>query len=111
MILTRPQRVALLKVYRRPADDNWQATTTYRQFRRLVTPGPGCIMVPWIGMWLGIEPDGCCWLSGYCHCACRDCFDIAITSTEKLEFCWACEEAGCETDAECQRDDDIDLGV
>ena len=33
----------------------------YRAFRRLVTPyfdGTGCIMVPWCGMWLGIERDG-----------------------------------------------------
>lgn len=31
---------------------------TYRQFRRGVQPGPGCVMVQWAGMWLGIEPDG-----------------------------------------------------
>ncbi len=31
---------------------------TYRQFRRTVQPALGCIMVPWCGMWLGIEPDG-----------------------------------------------------
>ena len=30
----------------------------YRTFRKKVVPGPGCIMVPWCGMWLGIEPDG-----------------------------------------------------
>jgi hypothetical protein len=29
-----------------------------RAFRRNVHPGPGCIMVHWSGMWLGIEPDG-----------------------------------------------------
>jgi len=30
----------------------------YRRFRKTVQPGPGCIMVQWRGMWLGIEPDG-----------------------------------------------------
>ncbi len=34
---------------------------TYRSFRRSVEGligGNGCIMVPWCGMWLGIETDG-----------------------------------------------------
>ncbi len=37
---------------------------TYRSFRRSVRPFlggmpfPDCIMVPWCGMWLGIETDG-----------------------------------------------------
>ncbi len=31
---------------------------TYREFRRTVQSGWGCIMVEWCGMWLGIEPDG-----------------------------------------------------
>jgi hypothetical protein len=30
----------------------------WRRFRASVQPGPGCIMVPWRNMWLGIEPDG-----------------------------------------------------
>jgi len=38
------------------------AVVSYRQFRRTVQ-GPlyrsdPCIMVPWCGMWLGIEADG-----------------------------------------------------
>jgi hypothetical protein len=33
-------------------------STQYRRFRAKVHPGPGCIMLPWRGMWLGIEPDG-----------------------------------------------------
>lgn len=53
---------------------------------------------------------------GYCPCACRDCFEIAITSEDgKRELCWECREAGCEpwpgdeapkargTNYECQR--------
>ena len=46
-------------------------------------------------------------LSGYCDCACRDCFDVAITSTNKLALCHACRDAGCdgESASECARDD------
>lgn len=47
-------------------------------------------------------------MSGYCDCACRDCFDIAITSDEnKRELCNLCEEAGCNEDGseDCQRSD------
>jgi len=73
--LTRAQRVALKKVYDRLAlvilDDNTTRAAkqneqyyglaryaTYREFRRTVQGGAGCIMVPWCNMWLGIEPDG-----------------------------------------------------
>jgi hypothetical protein len=38
-----------------------ETTLTYRQFRKQVCPvfgGGGCVIVPWCGMWLGIEPDG-----------------------------------------------------
>lgn len=46
-------------------------------------------------------------MSGYCDCACRDCFEIAITSDdEKPAFCHACEGAGCELDSECQVETD-----
>lgn len=31
---------------------------SYRQFRRTVATGWNCVMVPWCGMWLGIEQDG-----------------------------------------------------
>lgn len=81
--LTREQREALKAVYdRRPmyvgfyvnhpkellypcigtgAEQAVRATcrrASYREFRRTVQYGSGCIMVPWCGMWLGIEPDG-----------------------------------------------------
>jgi hypothetical protein len=42
---------------------------------------------------------------GYCDCACRDCFDVAIAGEHAPHFCWACKEGGCELDAECARDD------
>jgi hypothetical protein len=81
VILTKEQRAALKAVFdRRPAyvGENGdllfpcigtgmeQATravlpiASYRQFRRTVRPyfGGDCILVPWCGMWLGIEEDG-----------------------------------------------------
>jgi len=62
---TRLQREALLRVYRRTMAECRDRMTqqqymqfSYRAFRRTVQPGPGCVMVPFAGMWLGIEPDG-----------------------------------------------------
>lgn len=70
---TRAQREALFKVFQRDFP-SWVSpgrrasvkevgtlpvpTIQYRRFRAKVAPGPGCIMLPWHGMWLGIEPDG-----------------------------------------------------
>ena len=63
--LTRPQREALKKVYHRAVIAYSMGPMrhgtyfmNYRAFRRTVQPGPGCVMVPFAGMWLGIEPDG-----------------------------------------------------
>ena len=61
---TREQREALSRVYQRqhpipvhPANQRaW--FKGYMAFRKTVQGGPGCIMVHWAGMWLGIEPDG-----------------------------------------------------
>jgi hypothetical protein len=56
---TRAQRLALARIHARIlSGDNPDWTLTYRCFRRTVLPGPGCIMVPFAGMVLGIEPDG-----------------------------------------------------
>lgn len=62
---TKAQRQSLLRVYRRTCEETRGRMTapqylafTYRAFRRTVQPGPGCVMVPFAGMWLGIEPDG-----------------------------------------------------
>lgn len=52
MKLTKAQRQALKKVFDRTQGGS------YLTFRRTVEPGWGCIMVPFAGMWLGIEPDG-----------------------------------------------------
>lgn len=52
MKLTKAQRQALKRVYQRTEG------TSYLTFRRTVQMGWGCIMVPFAGMWLGIEPDG-----------------------------------------------------
>lgn len=72
--LNKAQQLALKSVYdrtplvRRPGEhpraaDNYphRPRLTYRDFRRLVTLEFGrdpAAIVPWCGMWLGIEPDG-----------------------------------------------------
>ena len=33
-------------------------------------------------------------MTGYVHCACRDCFETAIGKLGEA-FCHACEDAGC----------------
>jgi hypothetical protein len=45
--------------------------------------------------------------SGYTYCACRDCFDIAVSAdTDQPELCLLCKDAGCTpNDGECQRGD------
>ena len=62
MNLTRAQRVALKKVFDLYCASQWrdwnEPPMSYRKFRQLARPGPGCVMIPWCGMWLGIEPDG-----------------------------------------------------
>lgn len=47
--------------------------------------------------------------SGYCDCACRDCFDVAITSGGPA-LCGDCTDAGCDVDGEheCVREDAYD---
>jgi hypothetical protein len=43
---------------------------------------------------------------GYTHCACRDCFDVAISAnTAKPALCGLCKEAGCDHQGarECAR--------
>lgn len=72
---TRAQRVALFRVFQRDFP-NWVSpgkrrshatneivpvdTIQWRKFRAKVRPffGDDCVMVPWAGMWLGIETDG-----------------------------------------------------
>ena len=53
MLLTKLQRKALHRVWLRNGYEG-----SYLRFRHLVQPGPGCVMVPYAGIWLGIEPDG-----------------------------------------------------
>lgn len=75
---TKAQRAALKRVYdRQPlvlrsdamrqarfSAERWANFSpslpqmTYLQFRRLAFQSYDCVMVPWCGMWLGIEPDG-----------------------------------------------------
>ena len=77
--ITKAQRAALKRVFDRQAlvlvwngktnmpsrAENFDNATrlkmrtmTYRQFRKLAVSSFGCVMVPWCGMWLGIETDG-----------------------------------------------------
>lgn len=67
MTLTKEQRIALKRVYDRkpiyvlntkPPFIPPERPITYREFRKTVHHGWDCIMVPWCGMWLGIEKDG-----------------------------------------------------
>lgn len=67
---TRKQREALKRVFDRGplyGSDNrtpqckHEPAKSYRAFRRTVQGTffmDGCVMVPWCGMWLGIETDG-----------------------------------------------------
>lgn len=75
-VLSKAQRAALKRVFDRQAlvklpnrygepsaeraENHWSGLPrlTYRQFRRLAHPSFDCVMVPWCGMWLGIERDG-----------------------------------------------------
>ena len=74
--LTRPQRESLKNVYLRGplVEDQGKFRSpqlnegyylgkhpiSYCQFRRGVKPYicGNCVLIPWQGMWLGIEPDG-----------------------------------------------------
>lgn len=58
--LTRAQRLSL----KRKWDQDSQGMT-YREFRRTVQPGWGCVMVRWCQMYLGIEGAGP--HDGLCH--------------------------------------------
>jgi hypothetical protein len=56
--LTREQREALLRVYKRDWG-SYDKPTSYLAFRRTAyNSHMDCVMVGWCSMWLGIEPDG-----------------------------------------------------
>lgn len=77
-VATRAQREALFKVFKRDfpswVSPGWREIdgvgervkarvplSQYLKFRRRATWAFGsdrCIMLPWKGMWLGVEPDG-----------------------------------------------------
>ncbi len=40
--------------------------------------------------------------SGYCPCACRDCFEVAIGNGDGPALCWECEESGCDDSGESE---------
>lgn len=50
-------------------------------------------------------------MSGYVHCACRDCFEIAISGNDgEPALCSECEEAGCDCtgQSECAVEPELD---
>lgn len=52
-----------------------------------------------------------CAETGYCDCACRDCFEIAIgTKGEPRPLCNLCEESGCDAtgQSECSCDPEME---
>lgn len=53
-----PNNVLLARAAENEPNVRCEDILTYRQFRTLVHSGWDCVMVPWCGMWLGIEPDG-----------------------------------------------------
>ncbi len=63
---SREQREALRDLYHRKQTPShtWPAGAKtwrgYRKFRATVRPDHlcDCLMVPWLGMWIGIERDG-----------------------------------------------------
>ena len=58
MLLTRLQREAIYRLYKR---DRRHVFHSYRDFRRTVQPmiaSDPCVIVPQFGMYIGVEPDG-----------------------------------------------------
>jgi hypothetical protein len=53
-MITKAQQQAILRVYLRDTTE----AQSYLQFRRRIVRGFDCLMLPWKGMWLGIELDG-----------------------------------------------------
>ena len=53
--LTEAQQLALREIYeRKPLEVTWDQFLA-KAYRDTIMD---CVMVPWAGMWLGIEPDG-----------------------------------------------------
>ena len=54
--LTKQQQISLKKLY----DRDWEKPESFLKFRRTVKPAIGldCVIVPWCGIFLGIETDG-----------------------------------------------------
>ena len=51
--ITKAQQQALKRIYLRG-----DGAGSYLTFRRTAKAGYDCVMLPWCGMWLGIESDG-----------------------------------------------------
>ena len=59
MTITKAQRQAMYRVWKRTCGSGYLGTVPYREFRKQALPGPDkCVMIAFAGMWLGIERDG-----------------------------------------------------
>lgn len=64
IMTTKDQRKAIARVFSRRdpmpehSSNRREWFQRYREFRKTAQGGPGCIMIQWCGMWLGIESDG-----------------------------------------------------
>jgi hypothetical protein len=59
--LTQEQVAALDRLWERDRAEGRESGPTWatkEAMHAAVQPGPGCVMIEWAGMWLGIEPDG-----------------------------------------------------
>ena len=94
IVLTKPQRYALWNIFIRDFP-SWLTPTSrksyhdgsaikvptiqWKRFRAKVQPGPGCIMVPWRGMLLGIEKDGARKRAAFENAHCNQRFHFIVT--------------------------------
>ncbi len=47
--------------------------------------------------------------SGYIWCRCRDCTEQVVSNDDSdPDFCEECEEAGCEDNSECQKEEECE---
>jgi len=55
-VLTKEQQQSLKRIYYRDTDEYNSYLSFRRQVQHLIHDD--CIMIPWKGMWIGIETDG-----------------------------------------------------
>lgn len=58
VMLTRAQRVAMKRAFDRQRENGLRHYRTFRRGATIYPDGSGCVMIAWLGMYLGIEKDG-----------------------------------------------------